>query len=211
MSDLSLNTASPVAMPVLSRGKHRDPARGACFMEYTSVLAGEPFTDAPRCTDGELAAVLRGANDKLSDADRHLLLPLLGRAIGLAVERPTLPSAWSRSAAARRRRRHLLSEYRRQTVRLRSTAARRFLDALGSPLSPSTMLWCGEGEEIAWLFWDLMAEPPFPALSGDYVRRLLTRLELLHECYEQAMDDVGLPRAVPTVSVPTEPRTPVSA
>src|SRR5689334_25425534 len=82
----------PDGMPVLSRGKHRNPARGACFMEYTALLAGEPFSDAPRSVDAELAAVLRHANDTLSDADRPRLLPQLGRAIGLAVRPAALPS-----------------------------------------------------------------------------------------------------------------------
>ena len=74
----------PDSLPVLGRGRHRSPVRGACFLEYTSLLAGEPFSDAPHCVDRELAAVLRHANDVLSDADRPRLLPLLGRAIGLA-------------------------------------------------------------------------------------------------------------------------------
>lgn len=78
----------PAAMPVLSRGRHRGPARGACSLEYTALLAGEPFTDHPACVDGELAAVLRHANDRLSDGDRFRLTPLLGRAIGLVVPGP---------------------------------------------------------------------------------------------------------------------------
>ena len=75
----------PAAMPVLSRGRYRGPVRGACFLEYTALVAGEPFSDHPACVDGELAAVLRHANDRLSDGDRFRLTPLLGRAIGLVV------------------------------------------------------------------------------------------------------------------------------
>ena len=52
-------------LPVLSRGKHRHPSRGACFMEYTALLAGEPFSDRPECVDPTLAAILRSANDSL--------------------------------------------------------------------------------------------------------------------------------------------------
>src|SRR3954447_17057784 len=80
--------APPTSMPVLSRGKHSNPSRGACFMEYTSILAGESFSDAPRCVDPELASVLRSVNDNTPNAERARLVPLLGRAIGLAVERP---------------------------------------------------------------------------------------------------------------------------
>jgi len=31
----------PDMLPVLSRGKHRRPRKGACFMELASYLAGE--------------------------------------------------------------------------------------------------------------------------------------------------------------------------
>ena len=40
MPETQPDLAPPTSMPVLSRGKHSNPARGACFMEYTSVLAG---------------------------------------------------------------------------------------------------------------------------------------------------------------------------
>lgn len=195
MSDFSI----PSAMPVLSRGNHRQPSRGACFMEYTSVLAGERFTDGPRCVDGELAAVLRGANDKLSDAERPLLVPLLGRAIGLAVESP--PPAgkmWRRSAADRRELREQRGHYKQQAAVLHREVSRRFMAALGSTPTRSTDIWSGGGEEVAWLFWDLMTEPTTPATAAAYVTRLLDRLRLLHECYEQAMADLGLPRVLAT-------------
>jgi hypothetical protein len=60
-------------MPVLTRGKHRRPRDGACLMEYVSVLAGGPFTDAPRCTDETLAAVARAVNDYSGDTNRQRL------------------------------------------------------------------------------------------------------------------------------------------
>jgi hypothetical protein len=50
---------APDLVPVLGRGRHRDPARGACFLEYTSLLAGEPFSDEPACVDREFAALGR--------------------------------------------------------------------------------------------------------------------------------------------------------
>src|SRR3954469_3710918 len=93
--------AFPDVLPVLSRGKHKRPEKGACFLEDTSLLAGEPFSDSPGCVDRELAAVLRHANDLLSDADRPRLVPLLGRAIGLGVRPPT-PAARARRAPPRR-------------------------------------------------------------------------------------------------------------
>jgi hypothetical protein len=203
MSEISLDTTVPTGMPVLSRGKHRNPSRGACFMEYTAVLAGEPFSDGPRCVDDELAAVLRGANDRLTDAERHLLVPFLGRAIGLAVEPPPEGSAWRLPRAERRLHRTAVARYHERAGRLRRTAARRFMAAIGTSPSSATMVWSGGGEELAWLFWDTMSEPTTPTRSEDYVRRLVERLDVLHECYEQSMDDLGLPRVAPSAS-PTE-------
>ena len=46
---------APDGMPQLSRGKHRSPKTGACFMEFASFLAGEPWSDSPQCTDPMLA------------------------------------------------------------------------------------------------------------------------------------------------------------
>jgi hypothetical protein len=63
----------PAGIPVLTRGKHRKPSHGACLMEYVSVLAGNPFSDAPACTDPTLAAVARAVNDYSGDAQRQRL------------------------------------------------------------------------------------------------------------------------------------------
>ena len=192
----------PTAMPILRRGHHRNPSEGACFMEYTSLLAGESFTDRPRCVDEELAAVLRAANDRLSDGDRPLLLPLLGRAIGLAIEPPPAGSAWCRHASDRRRRRKERAHHREQTARLRRAVSRRFTAALDMTASPTADVWSGWGEELAWLFWDLMNEPTTLTTSEDCARRLVERLQLLHQCYEEALDDLGLARTVPAGPVP---------
>jgi hypothetical protein len=42
----------------------------------------------------------------------------------------------------------------------------------------------------------LMSEPVALSTSAAYVDRLVSRLVLLHECYEQAMEELQLPRAV---------------
>jgi hypothetical protein len=216
MSEFSLDTTVPTGLPVLSRGKHRNPSRGACFMEYTSVLAGESFSDGPRCVDDELAAVLRGANDRLTDAERPVLVPFLGRAIGLAIEAPPARSTWRLPRAERRLRRAQAARYHQQTGRLRRAAARRFMAGIGTSPSSATMAWSGGGEELAWLFWDTMSEPTTMARSEDYVHRLVERLDLLHECYEESMTELGLPRLAPTSQpscsesvtvIPSGPRT----
>jgi hypothetical protein len=144
--------------------------------------------------------VLRGANDKLSDADRALMVPLLGRAIGLTVGRPPKRRIWSRPSAERRARRAEVTRYELQAVRLRREVSRRFVAALGKPASTATDIWSGCGEEVAWLFWDLMDHPTRTRTSAEYVRRLVDRLDLLHECYEQAMAELQLvPPAAPPV------------
>jgi hypothetical protein len=209
MSQFSLREIVPTAMPILSRGNHSNPSQGACFMEYTSLLAGERFTDRPRCVDEELAAVLRAANDRLSDGDRPLLLPLLGRAIGLAVEPPPAGSAWCRPASARRGRRNERAHRREQTARLRRAVSRRFTAALGMTASPTTEVWSAWGEELHWLFWDLMNKPTTLTTSEDCARRLVERLQLLHQCYEEALDDLGLARTV-SAGPPAGPVLPVA-
>jgi hypothetical protein len=73
----------PVLLPMLARGKHRSPKKGACFMEFASLLAGERFSDHPSCTHPLLAAVARHVNDWTSDAGRPRLAPLIPSVIGL--------------------------------------------------------------------------------------------------------------------------------
>lgn len=73
----------PDLMPVLSRGKHRNPRSGACFMEFASYLAGEAWSDHPACTHPLLASLARMVNDCTSDTARARLVPLIPSVIGL--------------------------------------------------------------------------------------------------------------------------------
>ncbi|MEE6272922.1 hypothetical protein [Georgenia wangjunii] len=70
-------------LPMLARGKHRNPRRGACFMELASFLAGERWSDSPACTHPLLAHLARLVNDLSDDADRPRLAPLIPSVIGL--------------------------------------------------------------------------------------------------------------------------------
>src|ERR671929_1400232 len=126
----------PDSLPVLRRGRHRNPRRGACFMEYTSVLAGEPWSDAPGCTDPQLAAVLRHANDRLSDADRPRLVPLLGQAIGLVV-----PGGLDRSRRTR------------LANRLHAEVSARFAAALEFVPDRYERRLLSDGRSVDGLFW----------------------------------------------------------
>jgi hypothetical protein len=74
---------SPDMLPVLSRGKHRNPRKGACFMELASYLAGERWSDHPTCTHPLLAGIARLVNDHTSDQERHRLAELIPSVIGL--------------------------------------------------------------------------------------------------------------------------------
>jgi hypothetical protein len=77
------NLRSPTLLPLLSRGKHRNPRKGACFMELASMLAGQSWSDRPACTHPLLAAVARHVNDCISDEGRQRLARLIPSVIGL--------------------------------------------------------------------------------------------------------------------------------
>ena len=76
----------PELLPTLSRGKHRSPRKGACFMEFASLLAGERWSDHPACTHPLLAAVARHVNDYTSEVGRSRLVELIPSVIGLTGE-----------------------------------------------------------------------------------------------------------------------------
>lgn len=95
---------TPDYLPMLSRGAHRGPSEGACLMEYVSHLAGERFSDQPRCTDPVLAAVARQVNDHTSDAGRPrlaLLAPQLADSGRVEPERVPVAAAYCARAALR--------------------------------------------------------------------------------------------------------------
>ena len=76
-------TLVPDGLPVLSRGKHRTPRSGACFMEMASVLAGEKWTDQPQCTHPLLAGLARLVNDSISDTGRRGLVEHIPSVVGV--------------------------------------------------------------------------------------------------------------------------------
>ena len=90
----------PEVMPKLARGRHRNPRRGACFMEMASYLAGERWSDHPKCTHSLLAALARLVNDNTPDGDRQELTPLIPSVIGLDSDDPRWNVVIARRAAA---------------------------------------------------------------------------------------------------------------
>jgi hypothetical protein len=67
--ELDLNTL------ILEAGGHKGPDGGFCVMEAAAYIAGEPWTDRPKCVSGVIAALMRRWNDDLDDAGRQKLKP----------------------------------------------------------------------------------------------------------------------------------------
>ena len=86
-------------LPILSRGKHRNSRKGACFMEMASVLAGERWTDHPRCTHPLLGELARLVNDCTSDDHRHELAVLIPSVVGLTSDDPRMDARIALRAA----------------------------------------------------------------------------------------------------------------
>ena len=80
--------SDPQFLPMLGRGRHRNPRRGACFMELASYLAGERWSDHPSCTHPLLARMARLVNDMTADDARRRLAPLIPSVIGLTSADP---------------------------------------------------------------------------------------------------------------------------
>ena len=78
----------PYGMPTLGRGRHRHPTNGACLLEATALLAGQPFTDRPDTVHPLIAAVARIVNDAVSDPARQQLLRYAPALIGTATDNP---------------------------------------------------------------------------------------------------------------------------
>jgi hypothetical protein len=68
----------------LARGRHQSPDQGACVMELSSMLAGEPFSDHPRSVCPVIGAFLRAYNDGLPDDRRQDLYEYAAKAVGSA-------------------------------------------------------------------------------------------------------------------------------
>ncbi|WP_253181959.1 hypothetical protein [Cellulosimicrobium cellulans] len=115
-------------LPMLGRGKHRNPKKGACFMELASYLAGERWSDHPRCTHPLLAMLARAVNDLTVDPERPKLAPLIPSVIGLTSDDPH----WDVRIALRAAQTALpiSPAERQQTLAVAIIGAERMLDVL---------------------------------------------------------------------------------
>jgi len=112
-------------VPVLSPGKHRNPRKGACFMEYASLLAGERWSDHPRCTHPLLAAVARHVNDHTSHRGRSNLAGLIPSVIGVTGDDPRVDAAIAIRCAATAI--PVVAEYRQRALAVSLLATQRFV------------------------------------------------------------------------------------
>lgn len=69
-------------------------------MEYASFLAGERWSDHPKCTHPLLAGVARDVNDHMSDDGRDRIVSLIPTVIGLQGDDPILDIALATRCAA---------------------------------------------------------------------------------------------------------------
>jgi len=83
------NITIPTGMPTLSPGSHHEGEGKACVMEYVSMIAGEQWSDHPKCVHPALAAVCRAINDTVEDDERGFLLTLINRVMGTATAKKT--------------------------------------------------------------------------------------------------------------------------
>ncbi len=96
----------PTGLPTLTPGAHLDETDGVCLMEYTSILAGERFSDRPRCSDPVLADLVRAVNDEMSTDGRQRLVLAAPSIVGLVGDdriAPTVVAAATDVALARTR------------------------------------------------------------------------------------------------------------
>lgn len=191
----------PEGLPVLSQGAHSGPKDGACFMEYVSVLAGEPWSDSPKCVEIGLAMVMQTINDYLPDADRHLLVPLLGRGIGLApkphIDSPTWAERQSLDPVECQQRMNLASMDKRRYISESHLLRRRAFDIFGR----RTLVRFPDDERLASdpsSYFRNKIDEVWSRRSVDYIKYLVDMATKLHESYEEAMDELGWDRKVYT-------------
>jgi hypothetical protein len=125
--------------PGLRAGKHQHPDDGVCLMEYVSMLSGDRFTDAPRCTDPLLAELARLVNDTIGEQARASLIGVAPRLVALPRTRtsagPIVVAALDAVLCGQPDRKDLLRHRRRALRRAAGDVPRhRLLDRLTDTL-----------------------------------------------------------------------------
>ena len=69
---------------MLYAGGHDANEQRMCVMEAVAFVAGEPWSDHPKCASKVIGDFLRSWNDAMNDDDRQQLVPLIPRLVGTA-------------------------------------------------------------------------------------------------------------------------------
>ena len=125
------SASTPTSVPMLSAGRHRNPRKGACFMEFASYLAGEKWSDHPACTHPALAFLARMINDCTSNTQRSRLAELIPSVIGLNGSDPRVDIVVALRAATMAL--PIASEERQRALAVGVLASLARLDELGVP------------------------------------------------------------------------------
>src|SRR4051794_25402846 len=98
---VSIDESRLAQISALASGAHSSPEEGMCAMEAAAWIAGERFSDHPKCVSPVIGAFMRSWNDALPDSVRTaLLLPLILKTIGTAngsdleTRRATMAADW---------------------------------------------------------------------------------------------------------------------
>lgn len=67
---------------VLKSGGHTDGSDEFCVMEAVAYVAGEPWSDHPKCASQTIGAFARSFNDNLDDEGRQRLAPFVLKMVG---------------------------------------------------------------------------------------------------------------------------------
>lgn len=111
-------------------------------MEYASFLAGERWSDHPKCTHPLLAGVARDVNDHISDVGRARLVPLIPSVVGLNGDDPRIVIAIALRCAVTAL--PVAAEFRQRALAAGVLAARRVIgewDDLTASLLRGSSLW----------------------------------------------------------------------
>jgi hypothetical protein len=68
----------------LGEGAHESFEHGVCALELSSYLAGEKFSDHPKCVSPVIATYIRELNDSWNDETRQLLKPYIVKILNTA-------------------------------------------------------------------------------------------------------------------------------
>ena len=92
----------------LDKGAH-SPDGKFCIMEATAYIAGEDWTDKPKCVSPVIGAFLRSWNDTLDDETRQKLKPYIRRVIDTRTTEGHVLATQARALIAERRRERAVS------------------------------------------------------------------------------------------------------